>query len=331
MQKGSTIGVLVTVVLVSAAARPSEDLRATANSLLVQAQKMAVFEPNTTKTPFHESVTFLFSGLIQGDQRGSFVRDWASKTQWRWKWELPGYQEINVRNGGQIGEHETADFEPVRIVELRWALPPFPLVLGENDLVKKIESETLNGLAARCIKFEAVRGRDRWSREVCVNAGNNTLLRWVDERREIEWTDYTPFGERFYPRHLVVKEHGSKIIEADIEFRDAPDLSPKEFEIPSDMRLRKACEHFTQPILTKEENPVYPRRMGTRPVTAEVVVEVRVGVEGKVEAAQITETGGSDLDRAALDSVKKWEFESAKCDGDPVSQKTHVVVNFREK
>jgi hypothetical protein len=160
--------------------------------------------------------------------------------------------------------------------------------LGENDLVKKIELETVNGLAARCIKFEAIRGRDRWSREVCVNAGNNTLLRWLDERREIEWTDYISFGEKFYPRHLVVKEHGNKIIQADIEFRDAPDLSPKECEMPSDMRLRKACEHFTQPIVTKQESPVYPTRMGTRPVTAEVVAEVRVGAEGKVEALRLS-------------------------------------------
>lgn len=331
MKKSPTIGVFVALVLVTAAAATSFedlDLRAKANALLVQAQKLAVFDPDVTKTPFHESVSFLFFGLIDGDQKGTFVRDWASKEQWRSKWEVPDYQEINVRNGGQIGERATAEFEPLRILQLKSALPPVPVLLGENDLVKKLELETVNGLAARCIKFEAVRGRDRVNCEVCVNAANNTLLRWSDEQREIDWTDYIPFGEKFYPRHLVVKEHGNKIIEAEIEFRDAPDVSPRKFEMPSDMRLHKACEHFSEPIVTKQESPIHPRHAWTLRVNAVVVVEVRVGVEGKVDAAQIIETGGSDLDLAALDAVKKWEFEPAKCDGDPVSDKSTVAVYF---
>ena len=98
--------------------------------------------------------------------------------------------------------------------------------------------------------------------------------------------------------------------------------------MPSDMRLRKACEHFTGPLVTKQESPIYPKHAGTGSVNAVVVVEVRVGVEGKVEAAQIAETGGSVLDLAALNAVKRWEFEPAKCDGDPVPDKSTVGVYF---
>jgi TonB family protein len=150
----------------------------------------------------------------------------------------------------------------------------------------------------------------------------------MDERREIEWTDYTPFRETFYPRHLVVKEHGNKIIQAEVEFQDAPGLSGKTFDIPSDMRIRKACEHFTPPIVTKGEDPVYPKRIGVRTIRAEVVVELKVSEKGNVVAAQITETGGSDLDRAALDAVKGWEFEPAKCDGEPLERNVPVTVFF---
>jgi TonB family protein len=332
MNKSPILAVLLGLLITSSkSALSSEDLRAKANSILVQAQKSAVFEPDIHGSPFHEHVDFLFSGLVQGERKGTFVRDWVSKEQWRWKWELPDFQAISVRNGKQIGERETAEFESVRIQQLRWALPPFPLILGQNDLVKRIEPAKVNGLDAQCIRFEAVRGRDRWDREICVNAANNTLARWTDERRQIEWTNYIPFRETFYPRHLSVREHGNKIIEADIEFRDAPEFSQTAFEIPSDMRVRKACEHFTQPIVTKEEKPEYPRRIGVKTIKAEVVVQVKVGVQGKVEAAQITETGGDDLDRAALDAVKKWEFEPAKCDGDPVSHKLPVAIHFGDR
>jgi len=322
---------LVLLVVASASATPSDDLHAKANGILVQAQKTAVFEADVAGPPFHEKVDFVFSGLVLGEKKGTFVRDWVSKKQWRWKWELPDYQEISVRSDSQIGERETAEFESVRIEQLRWALPPFSLILGQNDLVKNIEFVKVNGVDTQCIRFEAIRGRDRWNREICVNMANNTLARWTNERRQIEWTDYVPFRTTLYPRHLIVKEHGDKIIEADIEFREAPEFLQKAFEIPADMRVRKACESFTNPIVIKQEKPQYPKRIGVRTVKAEVVVEVRVGTQGKVEAAQITETGGDDLDRAALDAVKKWEFEPAKCDGDPVSHKLPVAIFFGDR
>ena len=62
-----------------------------------------------------------------------------------------------------------------------------------------------------------------------------------------------------------------------------------------------------------------------------MVVEVKVGVQGKVEAAQITETGGDDLNRAAIDAVKNREFEPAKCDGNSVPHKLPVTIYFRNK
>lgn len=326
----NSIVVMVLLGVESVAAVPSsEELKANANALLVQAQKVAVFVPNVDREPYHERVSFLFSGLVQGDQRGTFVYDFRSKELWRWKWELPGYQEINVRNGKQVGERETNEFEPVRISQLRWALPPFYVILGENDVPKKIAPEKVNGQDAQCIQFEAVRSRDHFDRQVCLDVGNHTMLRWSDERREIEWTDYVPFKDRFYPQHVTVKEHGNKIIQAEIEFQAASDLSPSAFEIPSDMRTRKACEHLTRPIVIKRVEPEYPKRIGVRSLDADVVIEVKVSVEGKVDEAQITETGGSDLDRAALDAVKKWVFEPAKCDGEPVSNKVTVAVDFR--
>src|SRR5215470_2488280 len=121
---------LVLLVVASASATPSDDLHAKANGILVQAQKTAVFEADVAGPPFHEKVDFVFSGLVLGEKKGTFVRDWVSKKQWRWKWELPDYQEISVRSDSQIGERETAEFESVRIEQLRWALPPFSLILG---------------------------------------------------------------------------------------------------------------------------------------------------------------------------------------------------------
>jgi TonB family protein len=193
----------------------------------------------------------------------------------------------------------------------------------------------VNGLEAQCVKFETVRGHNRESREICLSTLNNTPLRWFeqgsDENREFEWTDYVPFRKGFYPRHLVVKERGAKTIEADIEFQDAHELPPNAFQIPSGMRIRKACEHFVDAVVIKDEDPVYPWLIGRPTVDADVVVEVKVSVDGKVDAAQITETGGADFDVAAMNAVKKWAFEPAKCDGEPVAHKISVKVHFHKR
>lgn len=333
MRHSTAISILLlAIVPATAASSTVEELRAKANGLLVDAQKAAVFAPDVEKAPYHERVSFVFHGLVHGDEKGTFVYDYASKELWRWKWEIPDYQEIDVRNGKQVGESETAEFEPVRILQLRWALPPFWVLLDASDLVKKIELEKVNGLEAQCVKFETVRGNNRESREICLSAANSTPLRWFDqglyESREFEWTDYVPFRKGSYPRHLVVKDRGTKIIEADIEFQEAHDLPPNAFQIPSGMRTRKACDRFVEAVVTRREDPTYPMRIGRRNVGGDVVLEVKVGTDGKVEAAQITQTGGEDLDVAAMDAVKKWAFESAKCDGEPVAHKISVMVHF---
>ena len=326
---------LLAIVPAGSASSSPDELRAQANAILVGAQKAAVFAPDVERSPYHEQVSFVFHGLVSGDEKGTFVYDYASKEQWRWKWEIPDYQEINVRNGKQIGESETAEFEPVRILQLRSALPPFWVLLDASDLVKKIEPKKVNGLDAQCVKFETVRGHNRQSRDICLSAANSAPLYWfeegLEENREFEWTDYAPFRNGFYPRHLVVKERGTKIIEADIEFQEAHQLPPNAFQIASVMRIRKACDHFVQAVVTRRDDPVYPMRIGRRSVGGDVVLEVKVGIEGKVEAAQVTETGGNDLDVAAMDAIKKWAFEPAKCDGEPVAHKISVMVHFHNR
>lgn len=323
--------VLVLIALVTVRAWSDDERRAKANALLVQAEKASVFLPDAEKAPFHEKVSFTFAGLVGKDQNGTYVRDYLSKEQWRWKWDFPEYQEINVRNGKQIGERATTEFGPLRIRQLRWALPPFYLILGTNDLVSKIESEKVNGIAAQCIQYDALREGKRTSREICLSVENFTPLRWVDDWLEVEWSNYTPFQGRFYPRHLVVKKRNSKIIEADIEFQDAPGLSPNLFQIPPDLSLKPACEHLTAPVVIKKENPEYPQRLGTRTVDADVEVEVKVGEKGNVEATQITETSGDLFDSAALVAAKKWEFEPAKCDGQPISHNMSVTIHFKKR
>jgi protein TonB len=59
-----------------------------------------------------------------------------------------------------------------------------------------------------------------------------------------------------------------------------------------------------------------------------VIVDVKIGTDGHVEKAGIAQTVHPDLDQAALDAVKQWVYEPAKCDGETVVAFTKVDVKF---
>ncbi|WP_272486979.1 energy transducer TonB [Zeimonas sediminis] len=67
--------------------------------------------------------------------------------------------------------------------------------------------------------------------------------------------------------------------------------------------------------------PPYPmraRRMGDQ---GEVLLDVRVGADGRVTDVRLKRSSGSELlDRTAIDTVRQWRFTPATVDGEPVAE-----------
>ena len=75
--------------------------------------------------------------------------------------------------------------------------------------------------------------------------------------------------------------------------------------------------------------PIYPRAELVRGIEGEVVVRVRVGVDGAPVQIRLERTSGNvNLDRAALDAARKWRFFPAMQAGDAVEVETTVPVKF---
>lgn len=86
----------------------------------------------------------------------------------------------------------------------------------------------------------------------------------------------------------------------------------------------------TQPVLRSSTSVPYPER--ARRSGAEGVVRVRVFVDeqGKVVSARVIDSSGvAELDAAASEAVRSWQFEPAKQDGLPVPGETTAVIEFR--
>ena len=60
----------------------------------------------------------------------------------------------------------------------------------------------------------------------------------------------------------------------------------------------------------------------------DVVLNVTVDTEGRVAKAEVSESGGADMDDAALTAVRQWKFHPALRAGQPVASRIRVPFHF---
>ncbi|GGD42309.1 TonB family protein [Pseudoxanthomonas indica] len=76
--------------------------------------------------------------------------------------------------------------------------------------------------------------------------------------------------------------------------------------------------------------PAYPASAMRRGESGIAMVRVDVGVDGLPSNVAIeTGSGSRELDRAALDAVRKWHFRAAQRDGQPIPSSVVVPVEFK--
>ncbi len=80
--------------------------------------------------------------------------------------------------------------------------------------------------------------------------------------------------------------------------------------------------------LIRSVPPVYPPIAKVRRLSGEVVVEVKVGKDGRVTNPKFI-SGQPIFRDAAFDAVKQWVFRPAKLNGEPIEQTTQIKVDFR--
>jgi len=336
----STIFILFCVI-----AAFGQSVRDIAAELLLQTENTSLKFPTDGSFPYHERVKFTSTGSPP-DIKGQIIKDYLSSEQWRERSELFDYQRITVRSGRQVGEFRSAAFEPLSMELFRHSLPPVVMRLERTDKVKRITNRSINGKANKCIEYETRQERSLQENEVCVNEADGTLTSLRQHiikgacvlgcRTETEWSDYSSFGGKLYPRHVRITKYRS--VDAEVEFSAGSDLSSSSFRIPTNFEIRTACDKISPPMRLQGEPPVYPHRMNEWLFEGSIVVQARIGVDGRVQEARVAPHGkpqglpgvtpaldGSDVDNAIVDAVRKWVFEPAKCDGVPMVENTLIT------
>jgi TonB family protein len=82
------------------------------------------------------------------------------------------------------------------------------------------------------------------------------------------------------------------------------------------------------PRVVKETPPLYTTGAFDRGVEGRVVLKVIIRKDGSIGPVRVDKSLDKELDAAAADAVRRWQFDPAKVNGEPINVLTSIEVDF---
>lgn len=174
------------------------------------------------------------------------------------------------------------------------------------------------------------------------------LLVWWDQRNDTDFftaREATPDGGE--PAGLPVPlpadvatgddtASGLRVLQAPDGSAPAPAPRPVQIEAPppppppaAEAAPKPPAGDRVDPSPLSTPAPKYPSSALRRGVGGTVQVRVTVATDGSVERLELAQTSGNrDLDRAALEAMRRWRFKPATQGGQPVVADVIVPLDF---
>jgi protein TonB len=86
--------------------------------------------------------------------------------------------------------------------------------------------------------------------------------------------------------------------------------------------------NVTVPVNLVRVDPAYPQPAVAAKLEGTVILECIIGRDGSVREPRVVRSAHPILDRAAVDSVRRWRFRPATLNGEPVDVYFHLTVRF---
>jgi TonB family protein len=83
------------------------------------------------------------------------------------------------------------------------------------------------------------------------------------------------------------------------------------------------------PLKIRDMKPVYPEHLGRAGVAGIVTMQARIGTDGNIEDVRVISTPHVDLEHAAVEAVRQWQFSQTLLNCTPIEVQMRVTANFR--
>ncbi len=302
-----------------------------------------LIEQATAKTNIFALQSFEMKANIRVDIKGNpldglYSLLWNGPQQWKEEISFPGYSEIQVGSRGVVYIKRSTDFIPFRIFQLHSALGYgseelsagsvftqasfFSDAPRTNETIKKIHERTIDGAKAECVEILTA---EKHTREVCIAETIGTLI-----RQNFRDKDLMPIGSKVFPRSLSLTEDGKSVASVQVtELKTDVQFPASVFDPPPGAISRPGCmnpnpsqvSHRVEPHYPEEDK--YAHRQGT------VAIYGIIDKSGVPQGLRVVSSAGPSLDKASLDAIRQWRYQSATCDGNSVDTETVIEVHYR--
>jgi TonB family protein len=87
-------------------------------------------------------------------------------------------------------------------------------------------------------------------------------------------------------------------------------------------------EPLVPPKVVKETPPLYTKSAFDRGIEGRVVLKVIIRKDGSIGPVRVDQSLDDELDAAAAEAIRKWQFDPAKVKGEPINVLTNIEVDF---
>ncbi len=88
------------------------------------------------------------------------------------------------------------------------------------------------------------------------------------------------------------------------------------------------AEPLVPPRVVKETPPLYTKNAFDRGIEGRVVLKVIIRKDGSIGPVRVDQSLDEELDEAAAEAIRKWQFDPATVKGEPINVLTNIEVDF---
>ena len=248
---------------------------------------------------------------------GTYVLIWSSSSQWREEVRFPGHEETEGMAGAVRWRQRPTRYRP----RLPWLLTS---VVRSDRFPPKDPEEFRQTKARKGKPALACVG------EACVDALTGEPRSQEIYGVTVSFDAPARFPLRSWPATYRARESGREIGRAKIETL-APLASTDEttFLPPREAVQVPACGAPAAPRARHKPFPPYTESLVARHVEGAVQLRATVAADGTVQDAEVSRASHRDLAKLALETVRTWRYDPAKCGDRAVPVEMWVQVDWK--
>ena len=300
-------------------------------------------------TPFEMKV----AGKVYGYAKPmdiEYESKWSAPTEWFDQMSFGGFVERRLAQGDKLWLQRNAGYELLRAAQLHGMLDLAALHLASDEIVKRVEHHGRGENETKCAKIESAYDsyqlcfdhEGRLAREertgITLYPNSDFATAAKDSagpvQKVYEYSDYSDFAGRSYPKRLRVLEDGKPVVEAEVtEMKAMQSIAVGEVPPPKDVAPEAWCanpspayiQHFTR-FLPRGDSMI-----GGFSTEGRVVISGVIEPNGNFGNQAITLRSTRGLDDPLKMALRDWKFHPAMCGETAIAEDKFLDLNIEPR